>query len=158
MSIKLGSKVKDIYTGFSGILTSHTEWLYGCARVNVESTELDKEGKIIPSEVFDEQRISVIEEGTLLVKKTPIPLGSKVKDIHTGFTGTLVAYTEWLYGCPRLTIEPQDLDKDGKVQNSYWFDAARVTLVEKEVPRVSKQSKSTTGGPYDAPQRSKDPI
>lgn len=157
MTIKLGSRVKDIYTGFEGLMTAHTEWLYGCARITIEPTELDKDGKIKDDRVFDEQRVEVIVEGNRLVKKTPIPLGSKAKDIHTGFQGTLIAYTEWLYGCPRLTIEPQELDKDGKVQDARWFDEPRVKVVVEEVPKVAKASRATTGGPHDSPVRNPDP-
>jgi hypothetical protein len=54
--IVLGEKVKDSLTGFEGVATARTEYLYGCVRICVESLELDKDGD--PKEVwFDEQRL-----------------------------------------------------------------------------------------------------
>ena len=56
MAVKLGDKVTDYITGFSGIVTARTEYLYGCVRVAVEPTEL-REGKPVESQYFDEQRV-----------------------------------------------------------------------------------------------------
>lgn len=60
MSVKLGDKVKDAITGFTGIVVSRTEFLYGCVRCAVQPTEL-KDGKCIEPEYFDEQRLGVSE-------------------------------------------------------------------------------------------------
>lgn len=54
--IKLGAKVTDSITGFTGIATARTEYLYGCVRVSVEPTELH-EGKPVEAQYFDEQRL-----------------------------------------------------------------------------------------------------
>jgi hypothetical protein len=56
--VKLGDRVTDTLTGFSGIATSRTEYLYGCVRIVVEPTEL-REGKPIDGQIFDEQRLDV---------------------------------------------------------------------------------------------------
>ncbi len=53
--INLGQKVTDSITGFTGIAVSRHEYLYGCVRIGVESTEL-KDGKPIDC-CFDEQRL-----------------------------------------------------------------------------------------------------
>ena len=58
--IKLGNKVKDSITGFTGIAIGRTEWMYGCARVGVRSTELT-DGKPVDDQWFDEQQLSVVE-------------------------------------------------------------------------------------------------
>ena len=34
-------------------------------------------------------------------------LGDEVKDTITGFKGIVVARTEWLNGCARVTVQPQ---------------------------------------------------
>jgi hypothetical protein len=57
--IRLGNIVKDSITGFTGMAVGRTEWLYGCTRIAVESTEL-KDGKPVGAEWFDEQRIEVV--------------------------------------------------------------------------------------------------
>lgn len=56
MAIKLGTRVRDTFTGFEGIAVSRTEWLYGCARIGIQPTVL-KDGKPIDTEHFDEQRV-----------------------------------------------------------------------------------------------------
>jgi hypothetical protein len=42
-----------------------------------------------------------------------VKLGDKVKDRVTGLTGIVIARTDWLNGCIRMTVQPQEL-KDGK--------------------------------------------
>ena len=60
MAIKLGSKVRDIYSGVSGLAVGRTEWLYGCARIGIEPSEL-KDGLVQDAQWFDEQRIETVE-------------------------------------------------------------------------------------------------
>jgi hypothetical protein len=70
--IQLGSKVRDTLTGFSGMLTGRTEWLYGCIRLGIDPCKVNKDGKPIETEWFDEQRVEVIES-----KKPKVSKGSK---------------------------------------------------------------------------------
>lgn len=60
--IKLGDLVKDMVTGFTGIATSHTEYLYGCVHIGITSRGLDKEGIPIGALNFDEQRVILVEK------------------------------------------------------------------------------------------------
>lgn len=84
-----------------------------------------------------------------------IKLGSRVRDIYTGFEGTLVARTIWMHGCDRLTIEPSKLKPDGAMGEAMTFDAPRVELVHEEpVRRSSDETTKRTGGPNGpAPSR-----
>ena len=43
--IKLGDDCKDPITGFQGIATAKTEWLYGCTRFGLQGP-LTKEGLV----------------------------------------------------------------------------------------------------------------
>ncbi len=79
-----------------------------------------------------------------------IVLGSRVRDIFTGFAGIATARTEWLYGCARISVEPQEL-RAGKTIEAQWFDEQRVEIVAEEVPRVSEDSSATSGGPQSDP-------
>ena len=81
-----------------------------------------------------------------------IQLGSKVRDTITGFTGIAIARTEWMYGCARITIKPQEL-KDGATIEAESFDEQQVVLVQEDVPTVSPQSSATSGGPQKDPGR-----
>lgn len=67
--MNLGDRVRDVYTGFEGIFVARTEWLYGCARITIEPTEL-REGKPIDMQTFDEQRVELVEELKPIKQKT----------------------------------------------------------------------------------------
>lgn len=56
---KLGDKVRDNITGFTGIAVGESKWLFGCSRFLVEPDEL-KDGKPIEACWFDEQRIETV--------------------------------------------------------------------------------------------------
>ena len=78
--------------------------------------------------------------------------GDRVKDILTGFTGIAVAFTTWLYGCDRILVQPQGLDKDGKIHEPVTFDDLQLQIVKKAAVK-SVQGKlipmQKTGGPRD---------
>lgn len=62
--IKVGSRVKDTVTGFTGIAVSRTEYLNGCHRIAVQAEKFDK-GKIPDAEYFDEMQLTVIKEAAV---------------------------------------------------------------------------------------------
>ena len=78
-----------------------------------------------------------------------VQLGDVAKDTITGFTGVVVARTEWLHGCERLTLQPQTLNKDGEPIESKSFDEPQIELVK------AKAHKGTSdgGGPRAEPHR-----
>ncbi len=78
-----------------------------------------------------------------------INLGDKCKDRITGFTGTCVAKTQWLYGCMRITIQPDGLH-DGKPIDAHTFDEPQIELIETSVPVAKELTK--TGGPIPTPK------
>ncbi|QDV22877.1 hypothetical protein [Aureliella helgolandensis] len=82
-----------------------------------------------------------------------LKLGDKAKDLISGFSGTIVAITEWLNGCRRITIQPSALHEGTPVASS-TFDAEQVAKVEAG-PALSP---SRTGGPAIEPARRRDPV
>ena len=54
--IKLGDKVKDSITGFTGVATGRTVYYNGCISVLVTSNKLSSDGNEV-NEWFDEQRL-----------------------------------------------------------------------------------------------------
>ena len=66
--VKLGSRVKDAITGFEGIAVGRADYLYGCARISIQTATL-KDGKPIDMEWFDEQRVEVLAEMPVTVSK-----------------------------------------------------------------------------------------
>ena len=59
-----------------------------------------------------------------------IELGDRVKDRITGLTGIAIARTEWLYGCVRYSVQPEET-KDGKPADCYVVDAHQLEVVQK---------------------------
>ena len=57
-----------------------------------------------------------------------IKIGQRVRDTITGFEGIVVARTEWLYGCVRLTVQSDRL-AEGKPAEPYTVDEPQCALV-----------------------------
>ncbi len=67
VGIKLGNLVKDLLTGFTGIATSRTEYLYGCVHIGITSQDLDKDGVPVGVMNFDEQRVMLADKRAPMV-------------------------------------------------------------------------------------------
>lgn len=81
-------------------------------------------------------------------KGQEIQLGDLVRDSITGFHGIVIARTEWLNGCWRIVVQPQEL-RDGKPIDALTFDVEQLELLEARGHR----SKKETGGPWPDPVR-----
>lgn len=57
--IKVGQKVKEVVTGFTGIVTGRAEYLTGCAQILIQPPCQD--GKYTDSLWFDETRCEIVE-------------------------------------------------------------------------------------------------
>lgn len=85
----------------------------------------------------------------------PVELGDRVKDPVTGFVGIACVLSTWLNGCIRIGIQPEKLDKDGKVQEAQYFDQGGLVVVKKRVHRpviftateAPKETRRSSGGP-----------
>ena len=89
-----------------------------------------------------------------------VELGDIAKDAISGFEGTVVAETQWLFGCRRLTLQPKGTTKDGKLHDTNTFDEGSCVVVKKgvhapkpvDLPRIRR-----VGGPRPEPVRARDP-
>ncbi len=70
--VKLGDKVKDTVTGFTGIAVSQHIYLQGCARFTVQPL-IKEDGMLPAAESFDGPQLEVVKVG--VVKQ-----GSKTND------------------------------------------------------------------------------
>lgn len=68
--IKLGDKVKEIYTGFTGIAVGRTQWLHGCDRIGIMPEKLDKDGKPQELQWFDEPQVQLVKSQAPKVAKS----------------------------------------------------------------------------------------
>ena len=81
-----------------------------------------------------------------------IKLGNRVKDSITGYEGTVVGRTEWMYGYTRIGVQSQ-IPKDSKVLEPKWFDEQLLHLIKDSKIKVSKDSAAKTGGPMKDPRQ-----
>ena len=58
-----------------------------------------------------------------------IELGQRVRDTVSGFQGICINRTEWLNGCVRIGIQPEET-RDGKALDSSVFDEEQVEVVD----------------------------
>ena len=54
--VKLGKRYRDPITGFEGMATARTEWLYGCSRIGLQGPT-NKEGLVPEAQWFDELQL-----------------------------------------------------------------------------------------------------
>ena len=55
-----------------------------------------------------------------------IKLGQRVTERISGYTGTVIAKTEWVYGCKRFGVQADGLH-EGKPIEAQWFDEGELT-------------------------------
>lgn len=65
MKTILGSRMRDMITGFTGVVTGRAEYISGCAQALV-APAMKPDGSVPASEWFDEQRLERVDD-TLVV-------------------------------------------------------------------------------------------
>ena len=62
--IKLGDKVKDTVSGFTGVAVAEHLYLHGCTRITVQPST-DKDGKLPDTQTFDRPQLEVIKKAAV---------------------------------------------------------------------------------------------
>lgn len=82
---------------------------------------------------------------------TEIDFGDQVTDPVTGFKGTVIAITQWMYGCRRVTVQPKGLNKDGELFGTHEFDEPQLKVTKSaKTPEKVTKLRTATGGPRPA--------
>lgn len=151
-AVQPGDLVRDLVTGYEGIVTVRTTWLHGCDRVGVVPNELH-DGKPGDQECFDEHRVEVVEKQKVAMKAidsaevSRFGMGAQVRDTITGFEGIMVGLSIELGGIVAVVIEPTKLEK-GEPIKAHVFESTRVEVVEpKPVPQTKAVTSGKKGGP-----------
>lgn len=76
-------------------------------------------------------------------------LGKRAKDKITGFEGIIVARLFYIFGCGQYGIAPEA--KDGKVNDTAYFDEGRVEVTGDGIDPASVQAENPGGVNRDAP-------
>ena len=144
--IKLGQTVRDVVTGFEGIVVCRADYLHGCTRIDVQPV-IYKDGKVPDSVSFDEPQLKITKKTLVMRAKKPkqlIKLGQKIVDPVSGFEGVTIGRAVYLNGCARICVIPKHVD--GKeYRNGTWFDEPQVKIFKAK--RQVKQGSKITGGP-----------
>lgn len=83
-----------------------------------------------------------------------IELGWRVKDRFNGLIGFVIARTEWLYGCVRITIAPETA-KDGKPPDTFTIDEPQCIVLDRKNRHAAEEE--PPHGDRPLPSRSPDP-
>lgn len=70
--------------------------------------------------------------------RTDLELGFKVKDKVTGLEGIATARIDYLYGCRQYGVTPEA--KDGKTNDTCWFDEGRLEILGQGISEVEVAS------------------
>jgi len=85
MKVEMGAKVRDVVSGYEGIVSAYTVHLTGCDVVAIKSRGLDKDGKIPDPMWIDVTRVKVLgppdKEIADVIKKNDV---SEVRKEKTG--------------------------------------------------------------------------
>lgn len=79
-----------------------------------------------------------------------IELGQKACDKITGFEGILTGRAQYLFGCDQYCIAPPA--KDGKINDSQWFDEGRIAVIGASVKPEDVQVDKPGGPNRDCPR------
>lgn len=157
--LKLGQKLKDSISGYTGIAVSYTEFLTGNKQFNL-TAPVNKDGKLTEAN-FDVLQLDYVGPGNQArVTKAPadtgIELGWKVKDIVSGFEGIAVQRVTFMNGCVYYTV--QSAIKGDKGPDEMFIEFKRLVKVSAGVSvAIAKKTAKTArapGGPaYSVPRR-----
>lgn len=85
-----------------------------------------------------------------------VKLGDLVRDTITDLEGIVVAITDWIYGCRRISVQPKTL-KDGRPVDNVCFDVDQLEILEAAAVRVPATTPPTPK-PDTAPEIVIDPA
>ena len=80
---------------------------------------------------------------------SPLALGDRAEDTVTGYRGIVVAFSQHLAGCDRVTLQAP-AQKDGTIPEAHNVDVLTVQLVAKAVVTRRQQAEKPGGPPTRA--------
>lgn len=151
-NIKLGSRVKDVITGFSGIATQRIDQLGGNIQYAIQPETLT--GDAYPEGMcIDHHTIDVIDDGVSAratpAKEITINLGEVVEDKASGLTGIAVQRATYINGCISYAVVPK-IVTDGLMANNVtesWMSQDRLEVIGQGITPAAPVKKNVPGGP-----------
>ena len=85
--IELGSKARDIVSGFKGVVTAEYRFLHGCTRYAIQPP-VKEDGTVPDHQVFDEPQLKVTSKPSKEMRESinpaPVTTGGPVAYAHKG--------------------------------------------------------------------------
>ena len=147
--IKLGSMVKDLTSGLTGIAINRNVMLNGTVQYNVQPQGT----KAVPypdAMSIDYHMLKVVSKGISeqapkTVKELDIPLGSKVKCMISEFEGIAVCKTFYLNGCIAFLVQGKADEKTG-TSFTEWVDQSKLEVISDGIlPKYKKPAPNDDG-------------
>ncbi len=81
-----------------------------------------------------------------------IELGSRVRDVVTGFKGIATSRAIHMNGCDRYWIQPP-VGKDGKNADGLWVDVTTLEVTEESAIKLPEETRARRPGGFSARDR-----
>lgn len=149
-TIKLGDIVKDVITGFTGVVCKYVEYPHNCPRLAIQPRELKDD---LPQEMryFDITHMELVEKGVIKAAKPvqcSFAFGDKVTHNLSSLTGVVTSLLTDINGCMRVGVQSREM-KDGLPVDELWITPQDLTLVTPVA--VPQAEPCKTGGPMKNP-------
>jgi hypothetical protein len=146
MDIKLGQKVTEITSGFTGTVDHIMYNLHDSVKIGIQAP-LKKDGTYGECYTVDYICVKVLDKKPVVkgIESTPkYGLGDKAKCRITGFQGTIMAYILYLNGCVHYKIQPEiPSGKKAEDYSALKFPEGCLDVT----PLKKKEVPQKTGGP-----------
>jgi len=145
-----GATVRERVSGFEGVVVGEAVYLNGCVHYVVKPRSLDSNGIPVESQTIEAGMLLPKPDIELVPFDEPcesFPLGIKVKDRYSEFSGISYGHMRWAHGASRVLVNPGKLH-DRKPVEACWFDQEDLVHTEDSMIQ-SGDSPSTLGGPRD---------
>jgi hypothetical protein len=140
--VRPGDEVRDLITGFQGVVVCKTDCLLGCVRVGVQAPISGALKAMECTQTFDEAQLVVITGQKVPSPTTPIHVpdaankGDRVQDVISGLKGVVTAISERLGGLRYAAIQPEQL-KDGKPDEMFHVELSALKVLKRGVIQPS---------------------
>lgn len=159
-NIKLGNRVRDMITGYTGIVTSKVEYLNGNTQFTL--TPEAKDDKYPESITLDYHTLEVMDKAfedkvTEPTFNSGVKLGNNVECLVSGFRGIASNKCTYMNGCSSFLVTHNFVNtQTGQRQMvEDWVDQVKLKVVDNGVAEKVKKSPVTKEGkaPGGAPMR-----
>lgn len=149
--LKLGNRMTDITTGFTGLAVNRTEFMNGNVQFSLQQP-IKADGVMPDAISIDHHMLDLVDEGiaarvTPSTFESPIVLGNEVECLVTGTRGIATMKTYYLNGCAAYLVTGKiasGMDKSKTCED--WIDQCKLKVVSEGVaPKLIKPAKAENG-------------